>query len=98
MPSTNVVYYTCARYLGALMELGDMLQKIREGKGLTQAQLAKKAGVSLRTIQSWEQGHRSPISPDFFLVVKALGVSADDFAGTTSRRRVSKAHSKRKGK
>lgn len=69
------------------MELAEMLQKFREEKGLTQAALAKKAGVSLRTIQSWEQERRSPISPDFFRVVKALGVSADDFAESASERR-----------
>ena len=72
-----------------------MLQKFREEKGLTQADLAKRAGVSLRTIQSWEQGHRSPISPDFFRVVKALGVSADDFSETTIGPRIKKRRPKK---
>jgi transcriptional regulator with XRE-family HTH domain len=76
------------------MEFSDMLQKFREGKGMTQAELAKRAGVSIRTIQSWEQGHRAPVSPDFFRVIKALGVSADDFASAS----IGKRSTKRKGR
>jgi transcriptional regulator with XRE-family HTH domain len=78
------------------MEFSGMLKKFREEKGWTQAELAKRSGVSLRTIQGWEQGHRAPVSPDFFRVVKVLGVSADRFAESDLlKKRVAK---KRKGK
>ncbi len=33
---------------------------IRDRTGLSQAQFAKLLGVSLRTLQDWEQGRRSP--------------------------------------
>lgn len=33
---------------------------IREGTGLSQSQFAKLLGVSVRTMQEWEQGRRSP--------------------------------------
>ena len=33
---------------------------IREKTGLTQAHFAKLLGVSLRTLQDWEQGRRAP--------------------------------------
>jgi transcriptional regulator with XRE-family HTH domain len=62
------------------MTFGDIMQSLREKAGLTQAGLAERSGIPLRTIQGWEQGYRSPVSPDFFKLVHALGVSADAFA------------------
>ena len=62
------------------MQFAEKLHSLRDRAGLTQARLAELSGVSLRTIQGWEQGYRCPVSPDFFKLVKALGVSADVFA------------------
>ena len=33
---------------------------IREAAGLSQAQMAQLMGVSVRTLQEWEQGRRAP--------------------------------------
>jgi transcriptional regulator with XRE-family HTH domain len=66
------------------MDFGQTLKQLREKAGLAQADLADRAGVSLRTVQSWEQGRRSPVSPDFFKVIRVLGVPADAFAGCDS--------------
>jgi len=33
---------------------------IREGTGLSQSRFAELLGVSLRTLQDWEQGRRAP--------------------------------------
>jgi len=33
---------------------------VRNQLGLTQAQFAALIGISLRTLQNWEQGHRQP--------------------------------------
>ncbi len=34
--------------------------KVREGTGLSQSQFARLLGVSVRTLQEWEQGRRAP--------------------------------------
>lgn len=36
------------------------VKRIREGYGLTQAEFAALLGVSVRTLQNWEQGRRKP--------------------------------------
>ena len=36
------------------------VSKIREGTGLSQSRFATLLGVSVRTLQDWEQGRRSP--------------------------------------
>lgn len=41
------------------IELSDVAQA-RLQSGLTQAQFSKLMGVSVRTLQEWEQGRRSP--------------------------------------
>lgn len=38
-------------------------QLARAGTGLSQAQFAKLIGVSLRTLQEWEQGRKRPSGP-----------------------------------
>ena len=35
-------------------------QAVREKLGLTQNQFAALIGISIRTLQNWEQGHRRP--------------------------------------
>lgn len=42
------------------MKFGDQLRKTREKAGLTQAQAAKKWGVSKRTVEHWEKDQRLP--------------------------------------
>ena len=39
------------------------IAKIREGVGLSQSEFAKLLGVSVRTLQEWEQGRREPSGP-----------------------------------
>jgi putative transcriptional regulator len=39
------------------------ISKIREGVGLSQSEFAKLLGVSVRTLQEWEQGRREPSGP-----------------------------------
>ena len=64
-----------------MANFGEILGRLRQEAGLTQKALADRAGLSPRTVQSWEQGRRAPVSSDFFRLVRALAVSADAFAG-----------------
>lgn len=57
------------------------LKQIREAAGITQAELAKKTGISVRVIQNYEQGTR-PINGARVITVKriadALGCQIED--------------------
>lgn len=39
------------------------VKKLRERTGLTQSEFARMIGVSVRTLQNWEQGRREPEGP-----------------------------------
>ncbi len=59
------------------MGFNDMLKEAREKAGLTQEDLAAKTGLPLRSIQNWEQGHRSPRAEVVLTLAKAVGASAE---------------------
>jgi transcriptional regulator with XRE-family HTH domain len=63
------------------MTMSAKLKRMREAAGMTQAALAKAAGVPLRTYQTWEQGVRTPLIDAAAKVAEALDVSLDDLAG-----------------
>jgi transcriptional regulator with XRE-family HTH domain len=60
-----------------MMAFKDELQKLRKKAGLSQAGLARKAGIPVRTIQNWEQGHRGPRAIHLMPLARALGVSVE---------------------
>ena len=43
-----------------LTKTGELLKSLREGKGMTQAQLAERFNVSTRTVSRWETGSNMP--------------------------------------
>jgi transcriptional regulator with XRE-family HTH domain len=65
---------------GLLMPFKDLLRQLREKAGLTQQQLAEKAGLPLGSLRNHEQGQRLPSWPAIVKLARALGVSADVFA------------------
>ncbi len=46
-----------------IIPAGASAQVARAGTGLSQAQFARLIGVSLRTLQEWEQGRKRPSGP-----------------------------------
>lgn len=64
------------------MEFKDRLRIIREMSGLTQSELARKAGCEPSNIAHMEAGRREPNFANLVKLVKALGISADVLLGT----------------
>ena len=60
---------------------GLCLRELREAAGLSQAQLAERAGMHLHGVTKLEQGYREPSWATVLALAKALGVSTDAFAG-----------------
>jgi transcriptional regulator with XRE-family HTH domain len=57
------------------VEIGSYLQELRAAKGLTTAQLARKAGIRRATLSEWQSGKRQPRLPELESVLNALNAS-----------------------
>ncbi len=65
--------------MGRKQALGKMLKRIRETKGMTQAALAEKAGVTREYVTMLESGAKKNPSLDLLKrLAKALGVSVTE--------------------
>lgn len=57
------------------------LQEVRQKAGLSQSQLAEKSGISIRTLQSWENGARDirkAAVETVIAIAEALGCNIND--------------------
>ncbi len=52
---------------------GDLLRSARAGSGLTQAELAGRAGVSRGMVSSYENGRRQPTLASLIRLIEAAG-------------------------
>jgi transcriptional regulator with XRE-family HTH domain len=83
------------------MRFKDVLRDLRMKAGLTQEQLAEKAGMPLPSLRGHEQGQRIPSWASVVKLAKALGVSTDVFAAceeVTGEEPAAEAKRPRKGK
>ncbi len=62
------------------MRFKDLLRELRAKAGLTQQQLAEKAGIPLPSLRGHEQGQRIPNWTSVVRIARALGVPTDAFA------------------
>ncbi len=62
------------------MRFRDVLRKLRLEAGLTQEELATRAGLPVGSLRNQEQGHRLPSWASVVKLARALGVSTDAFA------------------
>ena len=60
---------------------GARLKEIRAGRGLTQAELGDRVGVSQRVVAYYEQDDAQPPGALLVDLAQALGVSADELLG-----------------
>lgn len=65
-------------------EVGKRIKLIRESKGLTREELARKLNVVERTIANYEQGQRGSNTNTLDKIAKALGVSVIDILYPTN--------------
>ena len=63
------------------MQIAEKLKKIRKERGITQNQLAEKAGLATITIQNYEGGKYEPKYETVEKLAKALEISISDLTG-----------------
>ncbi|TXH57502.1 MAG: XRE family transcriptional regulator [Desulfurellales bacterium] len=61
------------------VKLGVLLRELREAAGLTQRDVAARAGVSQQAIAKWERGIASPYLYDLARVAKLYGTTPQGF-------------------
>ena len=66
-----------------MSSFGARLQAARHRATYSQAELAARAGLSLRSLQGWEQGRREPAVGSAARLAAALKISLDDLVGLT---------------
>ena len=71
------------------LDFGKELVKIRKARGLTQAEIAEKCNITIRTIQRIESGAVKPRSSTIKIISKSLEV---DFFETSNQNPKLKSH------
>jgi len=61
-----------------MMSFGVRLRELREKCGLSQSGLAERVGISIDSIQNWEQGRTRPRIEALAKLARALGVTVDE--------------------
>ena len=65
------------------MMFSDRIARLRKDRGLNQAQLAKKLGVSVDSVRRWEQGKRSPDVEMLRKIAQVLDTTVSYISGET---------------
>jgi transcriptional regulator with XRE-family HTH domain len=68
----------------SVIAFGVRLRELREAAGLTQAQLAERAGLHPQGVVKLERGEREPAWSTLLALADALGVSVSAFAKPVS--------------
>ena len=60
------------------------LRNLRDQRGLTQTQLAKKLHINVKSVKNWENGLSYPNIESLFTVMHTFHISADALLGTVT--------------
>ena len=63
------------------MEFNERLRTIRKENGLTQAELAEKAGIAVNSVRLYESGKVIPKLDTIARIARAMGLTASDCVG-----------------
>ena len=63
--------------------VGNKIRELRNGSGMTQAELAAKLGISASSVGMYEQGRREPDSETILKLCSIFGISTDYLLGNT---------------
>jgi transcriptional regulator with XRE-family HTH domain len=61
--------------------MGKRLQALRKAVGMSQSDVARAVGVSVKTYQPWDQGKRSFTFETAVKLADAIGCTLEDLAG-----------------
>jgi CheY-like chemotaxis protein/DNA-binding XRE family transcriptional regulator len=70
------------------MGFGDSIKKIREEKGFSQEELARKLDVAQSTIGMWESGKRTPKLDELNRLARVLNITVNRLIGQPKERKV----------
>jgi transcriptional regulator with XRE-family HTH domain len=73
------------RSLTGAEAFAERLRALREAAGLSQRELAHKAGLSLTVVSKYELGAREPVWGSLLALAGALGASLGDFTPPPAR-------------
>lgn len=71
-----------------MLDLGQKVRRLRESREWSQAELARRTGVTKSAISTYELGTRTPSAEVVCAFAKAFGVSSDYLLGIAERRTV----------
>ena len=63
------------------MNIGNKIKELREGKGITQTELANLIGVTQDSISLWEKNKRVPNTPYIIALSRVFNISSDYLLG-----------------
>ena len=66
------------------MSIAEKIRQQRKLMNFSQEELAHRVGVSLKTVQRWEAGERSPRVGEITKLSEVLGTTVDSFVGAES--------------